>query len=187
MCAMRRAALTSALLLALALAPAAARAAAPMATIDGPGAAQTGEGVGFDGAGSRDPDGGPLAFAWSIDGQAVGVEQDWLAGAFSHGGAPVVTLRVTAREGDADVARHTIEVRGRDRPSAVPGAPLPTSVARVLTAEPRVDLLAPRRRRLRGGRPPGVRRRPGAARCTRVGKAPSRRGRGGPGRRVGPR
>jgi hypothetical protein len=174
MSAMRRAALASAVLVVLALAPAVARAAAPVAAIDGPGAAQTGEGVGFDGAGSRDPDGGPLAFAWSIDGQDVGVEQDWLAVAFAYGGAHVVTLRVTDPDGDAGVARHTIEVRGRDRPTALPGAPLPPSVARVLTAEPRVDLLAPRRRRLRAGRLRIVVRCRGSARCSGVLKARSR-------------
>ena len=66
------AALTAAILTALTLATA-AHAAAPAASVEIVGTASTGVPVSFDGSGSSDPEGRPLDFAWSIDGQDVGV------------------------------------------------------------------------------------------------------------------
>lgn len=156
-----------------------ALAAPPVAIVTGPATAATGEGVGFDGSGSADPDGGRLAYAWSIDGQDLGVAHDWLAVSFAYAGAHVVALTVTDPAGEAATARHAIRVSGPDRPSALPGVPLPSSLASLLTAEPRLELRAPRTRLHGGGLRVALRCR-GAGRCTGVLRARARLRRGGP-------
>ena len=157
-----------------------ARAAAPVAVVSGPAEARTGEGVGFDGSGSTDPDGGRLAYGWTIDGQDVHVAHDWLAVSFAYGGAHVVALTVTDAAGETAVAKHTIRVTGPDRPVTLPGLSLPRSLSGVLSAEPRLDLRAPRARvRLRGGKLRVEVRCRGAGRCTGVMKASARLRRGG--------
>ena len=93
----------------------AALAAPPSAVVTGPASGQTGAPVSFDASGSSDPDGQPLSFAWSIDGEDVGVEHDWLSVAFAHPGAHVVALTVTDLAGATATATRRIAVSGRDR------------------------------------------------------------------------
>jgi hypothetical protein len=175
---MRMAALP-AVLLVTGIAAASAHAAPPVATVSGPDSSRTGDGVGFDGSASSDPEGGRLTYAWAIDGERLDVAHDWLAVSFAYRGSHVIALTVTDPDGERATARHTIEVTGPDRPAALPGAALPSSLRQVLTAEPRVDLLAPSVR-LRAHRLRVTVRCRGAVRCTGVLKARARLRRDGP-------
>lgn len=132
--------------LVIAIVPAgAARAAAPVVVIDAPATAETGDPVPFDGDRTTDPDGQPMTYAWSIDGQALDVENPWLSVSFAHPGTHVVTLTATDATGASASASHTIVLTGIDRlPStlkplgaAAPGA---ASAPEVVVRAPRIRL-----------------------------------------------
>jgi hypothetical protein len=119
-----------------------ARAAAPVVVIDAPATAETGEPVPFDGAGTTDPDGGPMTYVWSIDGQVLDVETPWLSVSFAHPGTHVVTLTATDATGASASASHTIELTGVDRlPSTL--KPFGTALTGA-AATPEVVVKAPR-------------------------------------------
>lgn len=138
--------------LAIAIVPAgAARAAAPVVVIDAPATAETGDPVPFDGDRTTDPDGQSMTYAWSIDGQALDVENPWLSVSFAHPGTHVVTLTATDATGASASASHTIVLTGVDRlPSTL--KPLGTTVggvtnaAEVVVKAPRVRLYKKRLR-----------------------------------------
>jgi hypothetical protein len=130
----------------------AARAAAPVVVIDAPDTAVTGAPVAFDGDGTTDPDGDPMDYAWSIDGQRLDVENPWLSVAFAHPGHHVVALTATDLGGTSATAQHGIDVTGQDRsPSSL--KPLGSSLVPGVSAAPEVVVRAPtirlRRHRLR--------------------------------------
>jgi hypothetical protein len=142
----------------------AARAAAPVVVVDAPDGAQTGQPVAFDGDRTADPDGEPMTYSWSIDGQVLDVESSWLSVAFAHPGTHVVALTATDTSGASTTAQHAIAVTGVDRlPSAL--EPLGTSLVPGVTATPELTVRAPRIR-LRRHRLRVVVRCRGAARCT---------------------
>lgn len=130
----------------IAIVPAsAARAAAPVVSIVAPGTAVTGQPVSFDGEGTTDPDGDPMTYSWSIDGQQLDVESSWLSVSFAHPGTHVVTLTATDPGGTSGSASAMIVLTGDDKlvsslkpisPGVVPG------VAQV----PEVLLQAPKQR-----------------------------------------
>jgi hypothetical protein len=134
------AALPAAALIALTLA-ATAHAAGPVAAVDVVGTASTGVPVSFDGSGSSDPEGGPLTYAWTIDGEDVGVEDDWLAVAFAHPGRHVVALKVTDREGLSATADEAVTVAGTDR-TVSSLKPFGTAVGAAVAKAPEVLLRA---------------------------------------------
>jgi hypothetical protein len=105
-----------AFIIALTLA-ATAQAAPPVAVLSGPSSGTTGAPLSFDGSASTDPDGGPLTFAWTIDGEDVGVEHAWLAVSFAHPGTHVVTLAITDGEGLTATSDRVVRVTGADRDS----------------------------------------------------------------------
>jgi hypothetical protein len=140
-----------------------ALAASPVVVVDAPSRALTGAPVAFDGSATVDPDGELLAYAWSIDGQPLGVESSWLSVAFAHPGRHVVALTATDSTGAATTLEHPIAVAGIDRstsslkpfgPSLVPG----------VRAAPELVVRAPKVR-LRGHRLRVELRCRGAARC----------------------
>jgi hypothetical protein len=144
------AALPAAVITALTLATA-AHAAAPTAAVTVVGTASTGVPVSFDGSGSTDPEGGPLDFAWTIDGQDVGVEHDWLSVSFAHPGRHVVTLTVTDAEGLTASAQRAVTVDGGDRTVASP-APLGAALSSAVARAPELLLRAAPKRPLWRGR-----------------------------------
>ena len=79
--------------------------------------------VRFDGSGSRDPQGAPLAYSWDLDGNGTFGDSTVAAPShtYSSDGTRTVTLRVTDNEGLADTATITITVGAR--PTAVIDAP----------------------------------------------------------------
>jgi hypothetical protein len=143
-------ALPAAIITALTLATA-AHAAAPTASVDVVGTASTGVPVSFDGSGSGDPEGRPLDFAWSIDGQDVGVEHDWLSVAFAHAGRHVVTLKVTDAEGLSASAQRAVTVDGADR-TVASLAPFGAALGSAVAQAPELLLRAAPRRPLWRGR-----------------------------------
>lgn len=129
--------------LSIALIPATARAAAPIVAIDAPDTAVTGQPVAFDGDGTADPDGQLMDFAWSIDGQALDVENSWLSVAFAHPGRHVVALTATDTSGASATAQHPITVTGTDRlVSAL--KPLGTSLVPGVATAPEIVVRAPK-------------------------------------------
>src|SRR3954449_12757345 len=129
--------------LSIALIPATARAASPIVAIDAPDTAVTGQPVAFDGDGTTDPDGQLMDFAWSIDGQALDVENSWLSVAFAHPGRHVVALTATDTTGATATAQHAITVTGQDRlPSSL--KPFGASLVPGVTAAPEIVVRAPR-------------------------------------------
>ena len=129
--------------LSIALIPATARAAAPIVAIDAPDTAVTGQPVAFDGDGTADPDGQLMDFAWSIDGQALDVQNSWLSVAFAHPGRHVVALTATDTSGASATAQHPITVTGTDRlVSAL--KPLGTSLVPGVAAAPEIVVRAPK-------------------------------------------
>jgi hypothetical protein len=129
--------------LSIALIPPTARAAAPIVAIDAPDTAVTGQPVAFDGDGTTDPDGQLMDFAWSIDGQALDVENSWLSVAFAHPGRHVVALTATDTSGASATAQHPITVTGTDRlVSAL--KPLGTSLVPGVAAAPEIVVRAPK-------------------------------------------
>jgi hypothetical protein len=144
----------------------AARAAAPVVAIDAPDAAVTGAPVAFDGEGTTDPDGDPMTYAWSIDGQVLDVENSWLSVSFAHPGTHVVTLTATDSTGETGSASHTIVLTGDDKlVSSL--KPVGTGVVPGITAVPEIVLQAPRLR-LHRHRLRVVARCRGTARCTGI-------------------
>jgi hypothetical protein len=130
--------------LVIAIVPAgAALAAAPVVVIDAPATARTGEPVPFDGDGTTDPDGQAMTYAWSIDGQALDVENPWLSVSFAHPGTHVVTLTATDATGAAATALHAIELTGPDllpsslKPFGTTLGPT-TTAAEVVVRAPRI-------------------------------------------------
>lgn len=129
--------------LSIALIPATARAAAPIVAIDAPDTAVTGQPVAFDGDGTADPDGQLMDFAWSIDGQALDVQNSWLSVAFAHPGRHVVALTATDTSGASATAQHPITVTGTDRlVSAL--KPLGTSLVPGVATAPEIVVRAPK-------------------------------------------
>jgi hypothetical protein len=138
-----RAALLAAL---IAIVPvSAARAAAPVVSVAAPATAVTGDPVAFDGEATTDPDGDPLTYAWSIDGQQLDVENAWLSVSFAHPGTHVVTLTATDPSGASASASATIVLTGDDK-LASSLKPLGSSVLPGVAAVPEVVLQAPRLR-----------------------------------------
>jgi hypothetical protein len=132
--------LAAALLIATTFA-ASAQAAAPSAVFDGPDSAVTGVPVGFDAARSSDAEGGLLRFSWSIDGQALDVDDAWLSVSFTHAGRHVVSVTVTDEGGSSSTVEHPVLVTGADRTSSdvaplgaaiLPAAAFPELVVRPL-------------------------------------------------------
>ncbi|MCW2984751.1 MAG: hypothetical protein JWR63_2321 [Conexibacter sp.] len=121
----------------------AARAAAPVVVIAAPNSAVTGQPVAFDGDGTTDPDGQPMDYAWTIDGQDLDVETAWLSVAFAHPGTHVITLTATDPAGAATTASHAISVTGVDR-LASSLRPLGTALAPGVSAAPQLVVRAPR-------------------------------------------
>ena len=117
----------AAVLLALPAAACPAMAAAPVAVVDGPATATTGVPVAFDAQRSSDPDGDPLRFQWTIDGQELGVDDAWLSVSFAKPGKHVVAVTVIDATGGADVAQRAVVTTGADRGSlsSLPGIPSP--------------------------------------------------------------
>jgi hypothetical protein len=146
-----RTVLAAALLMTLTLA-AAARAATPAVVVGGPATAITGQPVSFDGGASADPGGGPLTFAWTIDGEDVGVAHAWLSVAFAHAGRHVVSLTATDRAGRAATIEHAVDVSGADR-SVESLEPLGSAVGSAVAGAPWLQVSRPaarvRDRRLR--------------------------------------
>jgi hypothetical protein len=145
-------ALLAALLIAMTCAGT-ARAASPTAVVDGPADGRTGVPVAFDGSASRPGDGGGLlSYAWSIDGDDVGVEHPWLSVSFAHAGRHVIALTVTDATGATATDQHVVDVTGADRPAASL-APLRTTVPTAVVTAPQLLLRPPadrlRRHRLR--------------------------------------
>jgi hypothetical protein len=129
-----------------------ASAAPPVVAIDGPVTGVTGMPVGFDGAGTVDPDGGLLDYAWSIDGQDLGIDDPWLSIAFARPGRHVVALKATSGDGESAQLQHPIVVTGADRSSAslMPfGTALGAGAARVPELMVRAPDVRLRRHRLR--------------------------------------
>jgi hypothetical protein len=149
--------------LSIAIIPATARAAAPVVAIDAPDTAQTGVPVPFDGAGSSDPDGDLLDYAWSIDGDRLDVESNWLSVAFAHPGRHVVALTATDSTGASATAEHPIVLTGADRLTSSL-KPLGSVLAPGVAKAPEVVVQAPKVR-LRKHRMRVVLRCRGAARC----------------------
>jgi hypothetical protein len=129
--------------LSIALIPATARAAAPLVVIDAPDTAVTGQPVAFDGDGTTDPDGQLMDFAWSIDGQALDVENSWLSVAFAHPGRHVVALTATDTAGASATAQHAVTVSGADR-LASSLRPLGASLVPGVAAAPEIIVRAPK-------------------------------------------
>jgi hypothetical protein len=129
--------------LTIALIPATARAAAPVVVIDAPDTAVTGQPVAFDGDGTTDPDGQLMDFAWSIDGQALDVENSWLSVAFAHPGRHVVALTATDTSGASATAQHAVTVTGADR-LASSLKPLGASLVPGVAAAPEIIVRAPK-------------------------------------------
>ncbi len=138
--------------LSIALIPATARAAAPIVAIDAPDTAVTGQPVAFDGDRTTDPDGQLMDFGWSIDGQALDVENSWLSVAFAHPGRHVVALTATDTSGASATAQHPITVTGTDRlvsalkPLGTPLVPGVATAPEIVVRAPKVRL---RKHRLR--------------------------------------
>jgi hypothetical protein len=148
----------------IAIVPAsAARAAAPVVSVVAPVTAVTGAPVSFDGEATADPDGDPLTYSWSIDGQQLDVASSWLSVAFAHPGAHVVTLTATDPGGASGSASATIVLTGDDKlVSAL--KPVGAGVVPGIAQVPEVLLQAPRQR-LRKHRLRVVVRCRGTARC----------------------
>ncbi|MDX6687310.1 MAG: hypothetical protein QOF86_3438 [Baekduia sp.] len=130
-----------------------ASAAPPVVAIDGPATGVTGMPVAFDGAGTVDPAGGLLDYAWSIDGQDLGIADPWLSLAFAHPGRHVVARKATAGDGESAELQHPIVVTGDDR-SAASLAPFGTALGAVVAQVPELVVRAApvvrlRRHRLR--------------------------------------
>lgn len=145
------------------LTTAVALAAPPVVSIVAPDTGETGQPVAFDGEGTTDPDGQPLSYAWSIDGQDLSVENAWLSVAFAHPGRHVVRLTATDLTGESAFADHPITLTGIDRrPSSL--KPLGSSLVPGVTNAPEVVVRAPKVR-LRKGRLRVELRCRGAERC----------------------
>jgi hypothetical protein len=129
--------------LSIALIPATAHAAAPVVVIDAPDTAVTGQPVAFDGDGTTDPDGQLMDFAWSIDGQALDVENSWLSVAFAHPGRHVVALTATDTSGVSATAQHAVTVTGADRLASAL-KPLGASLVPGVAAAPEIIVRAPK-------------------------------------------
>jgi PKD repeat protein len=138
-------------------------AASPVVLIDAPATATTGQPVAFDGDATSDPDGDPMTYVWSIDGQVLDVETSWLSVAFAHPGTHRVALTATDAGGAATTLVHTIAVTGIDRlPSSL--KPLGTSLAPGVQSAPELVVRAAAVR-LRDGRLRVELRCRGAKRC----------------------
>jgi hypothetical protein len=149
--------------IAIAVPATAARAAAPVVVISAPDTTVTGAPVAFDGDGTTDPDGDPMDYAWSIDGQQLDVENAWLSVAFAHPGRHVVALTATDLGGASATAQHAIDVTGQDRsPSSL--KPFGASLVPGVSSAPEVVVRAPSVR-LRKHRLRVVLRCRGAERC----------------------
>lgn len=105
----------------------------------------------FDGDRTADPDGQPMTYSWSIDGQVLDVENPWLSVSFAHPGTHVVTLTATDGTGASATASHTIVLTGIDRlPSTL--KPIGSSIAglaepaEVVVSAPKVRLYKQRLR-----------------------------------------
>jgi PKD domain len=148
---------------------AAAAAATTSAIVSGPSSASTGQPLAFDGSASTAADGGPLAYAWSIDGQDLDVMHAWLAVSFAHAGHHVVALTVTDAAGHQDTAQQPVDVEGDDR-SIASLSPLPATVGAGTLARPEL-MLQPSAVRLRRHRLRVDVRCHGTARCAGVVRA----------------
>ena len=108
----------------------------PVAAIAGPATAQTGQQVSFSGAGSSDPDGDPLGYAWTVDGTAAGSGPTLLT-TFATPGSHTVALTVTDPGGRQSSTSQAVTVTG----------------APVDTTAPVISKLQARPARVRRGRP----------------------------------
>jgi cytochrome c len=77
----------------------------------------------FDAAASTDPDGDPLAFAWTVDGQPVPETAPRLAHTFTARGGHEVTVTATDSHGATATARQVVHA-GNGRPQVAFSAPL---------------------------------------------------------------
>jgi hypothetical protein len=111
--------------------------------ISAPDSAVTGAAVAFDGAGTTDPDGDLMDYAWAIDGQPLDVVNPWLSVSFAHPGRHVVAMTATDTTGAASTAAHPITVTGQDRaPSSL--KPFGASLVPGVIAVPEIVVDAPR-------------------------------------------
>ena len=85
------------------------QALAPVASISGPATAATGEQLSFSGAGSSDPDGDGIVFAWTLDGAPAG-SGPTLSASFQTAGTHTVGLTVTDPTGRQGSATQTVTV-----------------------------------------------------------------------------